>query len=142
MICRVDPVPLMEEDPLSLFATLRALAALTIAPVVAWSLHSLFIEVQALLQLTEPDWRFFLTSIYGNLIVGFVLAGVAAKFTPSLNRAFVRLTLLGSVLVGVLAALASDYGMTIEVVLGIALVAGAAGYGMRLRGFSARSYAD
>ena len=127
---------------MSLFAALRALAALTIAPVVAWSLHSLFIEAQAFLRLTEPDWRFFLTSIYGNLIVGFVLAGVAAKFTPSLNRAFVRMTLLGSVLVGVLAALVSDYGLAIEVVLGIALVAGAAGYGLRLRGFSAHHYAD
>ena len=71
-----------------------------------------------------------------------MLAGLAAKFTPSLNRAFVRLTFLGSIVVGLLAALVSDHGLAIEALLGLALVAGTAGYSMRLRGFSLRQYTD
>jgi len=127
---------------LSTFAGLRALAALIIAPVIAWSLHSLFVVAQEYLNLTETDWAFLLTSIYGNVIVGFVLAGVAAKFTPKLNRTFVWLTILGSVLVGLFMALANDYGAAIEMGLGLALVVGAAGYGLRLRGFSESLHAD
>ncbi|MFQ5528954.1 MAG: hypothetical protein ACE5FP_01265 [Gemmatimonadota bacterium] len=127
---------------MSTFAALRALAALIIAPVIAWSLHSAFVSAQDLLHLTEPNWPFLLTSVYGNVIVGFVLAGVAAKFTPKLNKTFIRLTILGSILVGILMAVTSDYGIAVETGLVFALVAGTAGYGMRLRGFSEALTAD
>ncbi|MDH3298609.1 MAG: hypothetical protein OEM96_10075, partial [Gemmatimonadota bacterium] len=69
-------------------------------------------------------------------------AGVAAKFAPRLNGAFMGLTILGSVFVGLLMALTSDYAAAIEVGLGFALVAGAAGYAMRMRGFTERLQSD
>jgi len=142
-----------EEDLLSTFAALRALAALTIAPVVAWTLHLLFHGVQDFLlafaslpdlsaQLTETDWRVLLVSIYSHIIVGFVLAGVAAKFTPALNQVFVRLTIVGSIGIGVLIAMTSNYGTLSEIALGASLVVGTVGYGLRMRGFSERVYAD
>lgn len=142
-----------QEDLLSTFAALRALAALTIAPVIAWSLHSVLLGAQDLFlasislpglsaQLSEPDWRFLLTSIYGNLIVGFVLAGVAAKFAPALNRTFIRLTILGSIMIGALTTMTHDYGALVELTLALSLVAGTFAYGMRARGFSERVYAD
>jgi len=138
---------------LSTFATLRVLAAVIIAPVIAWSLHALFLGSQDFLlasaalpglteQMNAPDWRFLLIAIYGNLLVGFVLAGVAAKFAPALNQTFIRLTILGSIVVGVAMAMSHDYGTLLNVTLGLALVAGTFGYSMRMRGFAERVYAD
>jgi len=142
-----------QEDPLSTFATLRVIAAVIIAPVIAWSLHALFVGSQDFLlasaalpglteQMNAPDWRFLLIAIYGQLLVGFVLAGVAAKFTPALNQAFIRLTILGSVVIGVSMAILHDYGTLLNITLGLALVAGTYGYSMRMRGFTERVYAD
>ncbi|TFG63794.1 MAG: hypothetical protein E4H28_05950 [Gemmatimonadales bacterium] len=138
---------------MSTYDTLRALAALTIAPVVAWSLHLMVLGTENILlasaslpnlsaQLTETDWRILLISVYGHIFVGFMLAGVAAKFTPALNQVFVRLTILGSIGIGVLMAMTNDYGMLSEIALGVSLVAGTVGYGLRMRGFSERVYAD
>lgn len=138
---------------MSTFAALRALAAVIIAPVVAWSVHSMFLESQDIVlasvalpgltaQLMEPDWRFLLISIYGHLFVGFVLAGVAAKFTPALNQVFVRLTILGSIAIALMMTATNDYGMLLNATLGLALVVGTVGYSMRMRGFSERIYAD
>lgn len=155
--CRLSTLfsisPIRQEDLLSTFAALRVLAALTIAPVIAWSLHSVFFGAQDFLlasaalpdlsaQLKEPDWRFLLTSVYGNLIVGFVLAGVAAKFAPTLNQTFIRLTIVGSIVIGALMTMTQDYGTLVDVTLALSLVAGTVGYGMRTRGFSDRVYAD
>ena len=142
-----------QEDPLSTFAALRALAALVIAPVIAWSLHLLLLGSQDFLlaaaalpgltaQLNAPDWRFVLISIYGHLVVGFVLAGVAAKFTPALNQVFVRLTILGSIGIGALMALSHDYGTVQNITLALALVTGTVAYSLRMRGFTERVYAD
>ena len=138
---------------MSTFSALRVLAALTVAPVVAWTLHLLFYGIQDFLlafaslpdlsaQLTETDWRVLLVSIYSHIVVGFVLAGVAAKFTPALNQVFVRLTILGSIGIGVLMAMTSNYGTLSEIALGASLVVGTVGYGLRMRGFSERVYAD
>ncbi len=138
---------------MSTFAALRALAAMIIAPVVAWSVHAMFLESQDIVlasvalpgltaQLMEPDWRFLLISIYGHMLVGFVLAGVAAKFTPALNQVFVRLTILGSIGIGLMMTATHDYGLLMNVTLGLALVVGTVGYSMRMRGFSERVYAD
>lgn len=138
---------------MSTFAALRALAAMIIAPVVAWSVHAMFLESQDIVlasvalpgltaQLMEPDWRFLLISIYGHILVGFVLAGVAAKFTPALNQVFVRLTILGSIGIGLMMTATHDYGLLMNVTLGLALVVGTVGYSMRMRGFSERVYAD
>lgn len=145
--------PIRQEDLLSTIATLRALAALTIAPVIAWSLHSLLLGAQDLLlasvalpglsaQLNEPDWRVLVTSVYGHLIVGFVLAGVAAKFAPTLNQTFIRLTILGSIMIGALLIMTHHYGTLVEMTLALSLVAGTFAYGMHARGFSERVYAD
>lgn len=138
---------------MSTFAALRALAAVIIAPVVAWSVHTILLESQDIVlalvalpgitaQLMEPDWRFLLISIYGHLLVGFVLAGVAAKFTPALNQVFVRLTILGSIAIALLMTATNDYGMLLNATLGLALVVGTVGYSMRMRGFSERIYAN
>ena len=121
--------------------------------ILSWHLSLLFHGLQdfllasaALPSLTEqmlaPDWRFLLISIYGHLFVGFVLAGVAAKFTPALNQSFIRFTIFGSVVIGVLMAMSHEYGTLLNVTLGLALVAGTFGYGMRMRGFSERVYAE
>ncbi len=138
---------------MSTITALRALAALTIAPIFAWSLHAILVGSQDMLlasaalpdltaQLAEPDWRLLLIAIYGHLFVGFVLAGVAAKFTPALNRTFFRLTILGSIAIGALHVATVDYGMIVELTLGLSLVAGTAAYRMRMRGFSERVHAD
>ena len=138
---------------MSTFATLRVLAAVIIAPVIAWSLHALFLGSQDILlasaalpglteQMNAPDWRFLLVAIYSHLLVGFVLAGVAAKFTPALNQVFIRLTILGSIVIGVAVAMSHEYGTLLNITLGLALVAGTLGYSMRMRGFTERVYAD
>lgn len=121
---------------------LRTTAAVMTAPVIAWSLHTLVGDFLALLELRSADWRFLLTSFYGYLVVGFVFAGIAAKLAPRRNQAFVNLTILASVAAGVILALATDYGIAAEVTIGLAVVLGAVGYGLRLRGFSEPLYAD
>lgn len=138
---------------MSTFSALRVLAAVTVAPVVAWTLHLLFQGIEDLLlafaslpdlsaQLAETDWRVLLVSVYSHIVIGFVLAGVAAKFTPALNQLFVRLTILGSIGIGVLIAMTSNYGTLSEIALGASLVVGTVGYGLRMRGFSERVYPD
>lgn len=112
------------------------------APVIAWYLHVLIGDALALLELRSADWRFLLTSFYGYLFLGFVFAGVAAKLAPSRSQAFVNWTILASVVAGVVLALTSDYGVTAEVTIALAVVIGAVGYGLRLRGFSEPLQAD
>lgn len=121
---------------------LRATAAALIAPVIALYLHTLIGEGLALLELRSADWRFLLTSFYGYLLVGFVFAGIAAKLAPRRNQLFINLTILASIATGVILALASDYSVTAEVTIALAVVIGAVGYGLRLRGFSEPLHAD
>lgn len=121
---------------------LRATSAVMVAPVIAWALHTVIGDILAMLQLTAPDWRFLLTSFYGYALLGFVFAGVAAKLAPSRGQSFINVTILGSVLAGVLLAIASDYGVTAGVTIALAVVAGTIGYGLRNRGFSEPIYAD
>ena len=113
-----------------------------IAPIIAWALHTLIGDFLALLELRAPDWRFLLTSFYGYALLGFVFAGVAAKLAPSRGQSFINLTILASVLGGVLLAISSDYGVAAEVTIALAVVAGAIGYGLRIRGFSEPVHAD
>jgi len=127
---------------LTLFTILRATAAAMIAPIMAWYLHVLLGDVLALLHLRSADWRFLLTSFYGYLLLGFLFAGVAAKLAPSRSRRFMKWTILASIATGVILALASDYGVAAEVTIALAVVIGALGYGLRLRGFSERLQAD
>jgi len=121
---------------------LRTTAAVVIAPLIAWVLHTLIGDALALLELRSADWRFLLTSFYGYLLLGFVFAGVAAKLAPTRNQVFVNLTILASVAAGVLLALATDYGAVAEVTIALGVVIGAVGYGLRLRGFSEPLHAD
>lgn len=127
---------------MKLFTVLRATSAVMIAPIIAWYLHVLIGDALALFDLRAADWRFLLTSFYGYLFLGFVFAGVAAKLAPSRNRRFITLTILASVVTGVVLALASDYGVIAEVTIALAVVVGAMGYGLRLRGFSEAMKAD
>jgi len=126
----------------TLLTVLRATSAVIIAPIIAWYLHVLIGDALAMFDLRTADWRFLLTSFYGYLFLGFIFAGVAAKLAPSRNRRFVRLTLLASIVTGVVLALASDYGVIGEVTIALAVVVGAMGYGLRLRGFSEPLKAD
>ncbi|MFW6088666.1 MAG: hypothetical protein ACODAB_02865 [Gemmatimonadota bacterium] len=125
-----------------LLTVLRATSAVMIAPIIAWYLHVLLADALAMFDLRGADWRFLLTSFYGYLFLGFIFAGVAAKLAPSRSRRFVRLTLLASLVTGVILALASDYGVVGEVTIALAVVVGAMGYGLRLRGFSEPLKAD
>lgn len=127
---------------MKLFTVLRATAAVMIAPIIAWYLHVVIGDLLALLELRAADWRFLLTSFYGYLLLGFIFAGVAAKLAPSRSRRFVRLTILASIVTGVILALASDYGVVGEVTIALAVVVGTMGYGLRLRGFSEALKAD
>lgn len=121
---------------------LRATAAATVAPLVAWGLHVLIGDVLALLELRSADWRFILTSFYGYLLLGFVFAGVAAKLSPRRNQFFINVTIFAAAIAGVVLALATDYSVAAEVVIAVAVVIGAVGYGLRLRGFSEPLHAD
>jgi hypothetical protein len=121
---------------------LRALAAVTIAPIVAWGIHFGLTGLFDVLHLRYPDWRFFMTSFYGYLLLGFVFAGVAAKLAPVRNQSFINLTILASVLGGVVHALVTDYGAAGEITIALAMVIGTVGYGLRLRGFSEPLHAD
>lgn len=125
-----------------LLTVLRATSAVMVAPIIAWYLHVLIGDALALFELRGADWRFLLTSFYGYLFLGFIFAGVAAKLAPSRSRRFVRLTILASIVTGVTLALASDYGVIAEVTIALAVVVGAMGYGLRLRGFSEPLKAD
>lgn len=125
-----------------LFTVLRTTSAVMIAPIIAWYLHILIGDALALFDLRAADWRFLLTSFYGYLFLGFIFAGVAAKLAPSRSRRFVILTILASIVTGVILALASDYGVIAEVTIAFAVVVGATGYGFRLRGFSEALKAD
>ncbi|HSM09457.1 MAG TPA: hypothetical protein VLA33_10640 [Gemmatimonadota bacterium] len=125
-----------------LLTVLRTTAAVIIAPIIAWYLHVLIGDALAMFNLRTADWRFLLTSFYGYLFLGFIFAGVAAKLAPSRSRRFIGLTILASVVAGVIIALASDYGVVGEVTIALAVVFGAMGYGLRLRGFSEALKAD
>ena len=124
------------------YTMLRSVAAAMIAPVIALSLHILLGDLLDLLALQSADWRFVVTSFYGYLLLGFIFAGVAAKLAPSRGRRFMRLTILGSVAAGVVLALATNYAAIAEIVIVLAVVTGAIGYGLRMRGFSDRLIAD
>lgn len=121
---------------------LRIVAATVIAPIIAWSLHTVIADALALLQLGAADWRFLLTTFYGYVFLGFVFAGVAGKLSPTHSQSFVNLTIGASVATGVLLALASDYGVVAEVTIALAVVIGAVAYGLRVRGFSEPVHAD
>lgn len=121
---------------------LRALAAVMIAPIVAWSIHFGMTGLFDILQLRYPDWRFYMTSFYGYLLLGFVFAGVAAKLAPARNQSFINMTILASVAGGVVHALVTDYGAAAEITIALAMVIGTIGYGLRLRGFSEPLHAD
>lgn len=127
---------------MSLLTVLRAMSAVMIAPIIAWYLHVLIGDALALFELRGADWRFLLTSFYGYLFLGFIFAGVAAKLAPSRSRRFMTLTILASIVTGVILALASGYGVIAEVTITLAVVLGAMGYGLRLRGFSEALKAD
>lgn len=127
---------------MSLLTVLRAMSAVMIAPIIAWYLHVLIGDALAVFELRAADWRFLLTSFYGYLFLGFIFAGVAAKLAPSRSGRFITLTILASVVAGVILALASDYGVIAEVTIALAVVVGAMGYGLRLRGFSEALKAD
>lgn len=134
--------PWIRSAELTPITVLRATAAAMIAPIIAWYLHVLLGDVLALLDLRAADWRFLITSFYGYLLLGFVFAGVAAKLAPSRSRRFMNWTILASVATGVILALASGYGVAAEVTIALAVVIGASGYGLRLRGFTERLQAD
>lgn len=125
-----------------LLTVLRATSAVIIAPIIAWYLHIMIGDALAVFDLRAADWRFLLTSFYGYLFLGFIFAGVAAKLAPSRSRRFITVTILASIVTGVILALASDYGMIGEVTIALAVVVGAMGYGLRLRGFSDALKAD
>jgi hypothetical protein len=127
---------------LRLITALRALAAVTIAPIIAWSIHFGLTGLFDILQLRYPDWRFFMTSFYGYLVLGFVFAGVAAKLAPVRNQSFINATILGSLVGGVVHALVTDYGVGAEIMIALAMVLGTVGYGLRMRGFSEPLHAD
>ena len=120
---------------------LRVTAAVTIAPIIAWSIHTMIGDLLTLLQLRAPDWRFLFSAFYGYLFLGFVFAGVAAKLVPHRSRPYLGLILLGSVLAGVVMGLEAD-GAAVGLVIAFAVVAGAVGYGLRSRGFSEPIHAE
>ena len=124
------------------FRILQTLAAAIIAPIIALVLHTLIGDLLSLLELRSADWRFVVTSFYGYLLLGFVCCGVAAKLAPRLGISFYALTILGSVLVGVLLILLSDYALLAEVSMAVAVVVGALAYRLRMRGFSEPIEAD
>lgn len=125
-----------------LITLLRVFAAVTIAPIVAWAIHFMIMGLLDAMQLRYPDWRFFMTSFYGYLLLGFVFAGVAAKLAPVRNQSFINATIVASLIGGVLHALVTDYGAAGQITIALAMVIGTVGYGLRLRGFSEPLHAD
>jgi hypothetical protein len=84
-----------------------------------------------------PDWRFYLLMAYGYLAIGFLVAGVATKMAPA-RRATVSLVMVGVAMgVGVVVAFSSPVGLAAGIVFGLSLLAGAVGYALRFRGFTA-----
>lgn len=118
------------------FRMLQTMAAVIIAPIIALFLHSLIGDLLAWLEVSSADWRFVITSFYGYLFVGFVCCGIAAKLAPRLGLSFYALTIVGSVLAGVLLILLSNYALLAEVSMAVAVVVGALSYRLRMRGFS------
>lgn len=124
------------------FRILQTLAAAIIAPIIALVLHMLIGDLLAMLELRSADWRFVVTSFYGYLFLGFVCCGVAAKLAPRLGISFYALTILGSVLGGILLIVLSNYALLAEVSMAVAVVVGAVAYRLRMRGFSEPVQAD
>lgn len=124
------------------FRMLQTMAAVIIAPIIALFLHSLIGDLLAWLEVGSADWRFVITSFYGYLFLGFVCCGIAAKLAPRLGLSFYALTIVGSVLAGVLLILLSNYALLAEVSMAVAVVVGALSYRLRMRGFSAPIQTD
>ncbi len=124
------------------FRILQTLAAAIIAPIIAFYLHTVLGDFLALLELRSADWRFVVTSFYGYLILGFVFCGVAAKLAPRLSIHFYALTILGSVLAGILLIVVSDHAILAKISMAVAVVLGALAYRLRMRGFSEPLQAD
>lgn len=115
---------------------LQTVAAAIIAPIIAFYLHTLIGDLLTLLELRSADWRFVVTSFYGYLVLGFVFCGVAAKLAPRLSISFYALTILGSVLAGVLLIVVSNHAILAKISMGVAVVMGAVAYRLRMRGFT------
>ena len=124
------------------FRILQTLAAAIIAPIIALVLHTLIGDLLGMLDLRSADWRFVVAAFYGYLFLGFVCCGVAAKLAPRLGISFYALTILGSVLAGVLLIVLSNYALLAEVSMAVAVVVGALAYRLRMRGFSEPIQAD
>lgn len=118
------------------YTMLRSAAAAMTAPAIALALHNVLIDVLSFVPLPSADWRFVVALFYGYLFLGFIFAGVAGKLAPSRGPRFMNLILLGSIAAGVLLALATNYAAIAEIVIALAVVTGAIGYGLRMRGFS------
>lgn len=124
------------------FRILQTMAAVIIAPIIALFLHSLIVDLLGLLELGSADWRFVVASFYGYVFLGFICCGIAAKLAPRLGLSFYALTILGSILAGILLILVNSYALLAEVSMAVAIVVGALGYRLRMRGFSGPVQAD
>lgn len=121
---------------------LRWILTLPAAVAAAYLCYLAAQELTAALGLEAPHWGWVVIKLYAYLLIGFLFTGVGTKIAPGHKDAASNVLVFLSVAAGAWIMFTCPEGTVIGITLGLAIVAGAAGYGMRMRGFGpTRKYA-
>jgi drug/metabolite transporter (DMT)-like permease len=117
---------------------LRWLTVFAVAAGGGWLAYSLAELALGRVSSGSADWRLLLLLGYGFLILGYVFAALGTSLAPSGRYSVAVSLVFVTVLVAALLVLGNDASFFPATLLAIALVAGAVGHAMRLRGFTER----
>lgn len=114
---------------------LRWLLVLPAATAAGWIIYFASSELTRLLGVDAPHWAWILVRLYAYLLAGFAFTGVGTKVAPDHKNGVTYTLLFLCVGGGAWIMFSSPYGAAIGITLGVAVVAGAASFAMRIRGF-------
>jgi hypothetical protein len=113
----------------------RWLLVLPAAAAAGWIVYYVASEITGLLGLEAPHWMWILIKLYAYLLIGFMFTGVGTKVAPDHKDRVTYALLFLCVATGAWIMFTCPDGTPIGITLGVSIVAGAAGYAFRIRGF-------